>query len=143
MLPFFKKTAVVNKNITPRQVHGQAKKPAIPGLEGVPSQSCRRHRRDGYVRRADNLISSALRPADHGAWSTADFMVWRHSASDRRMESQIRPRKPAAGNKLPVISFVTGTGPMVRSSSEGFDQWGFAIDRRRRAPLGKMDMLRG
>src|SRR5271166_6777137 len=28
--------------------------------------------------------------------------------------SQIRSRKPAAGNKLPAISFVTGTGPMVR-----------------------------
>jgi hypothetical protein len=26
---------------------------------------------------------------------------------------------------------------MVRSSSEGFDQWAFAIDRRRRALLGK------
>src|SRR5580704_4690002 len=51
--------------------------------------------------------------------------------------SQIRSRKPAAGSKLPAISFVTGTGPMVRSSSEGFDQWAFAIDRRRRAPLGK------
>ena len=36
--------------------------------------------------------------------------------------SQIRSRKPAAGNKLPAISFVTGMEPMVRSSSEGFDQ---------------------
>jgi hypothetical protein len=25
---------------------------------------------------------------------------------------------------------------------EGFDQWAFAIYRRRRAPLGKMDMLK-
>src|ERR1700694_5849402 len=55
--------------------------------------------------------------------------------------SQIRSRKPAAGNKLPAISFVTGTGPMVRSSSEGFDQWAFAIDRRRRALLGKLRHL--
>jgi len=62
------------------------KRPAIPRLEDVPSQSCRRHRRDGSVRRTDNLISSALRLADHGAWSTADFMVWRHSASDRRLD---------------------------------------------------------
>ena len=68
------------------QVHGQAKRPAIPRLEDVPSQSCRRHRRDGYVRRTDNLISSALRLIDCGAWSTANFMVWRHSASDRRMD---------------------------------------------------------
>jgi hypothetical protein len=51
--------------------------------------------------------------------------------------SQIRSRKPAAGNRLPAISYVTGMGSMVRSSSEGFDQWAFAIDRRRGAPLGK------
>src|ERR1700733_14517485 len=55
--------------------------------------------------------------------------------------SQIRSRKPAAGNKLPAISFVTGTGPMARSSSEGFDQWAFAIDRRRHVPHGKTDLL--
>src|ERR1700720_3439867 len=43
------------------QVHGQAKRPTIPRLEDVPSQSCRRHRRDGSVRRTDDLIPSALR----------------------------------------------------------------------------------
>src|ERR1700682_5361916 len=32
-------------------------------------------------------------------------------------------------------------GPMARSSSDGFDQWVFAIDRRRRAPHGKTDLL--
>src|SRR3984893_2067220 len=48
--------------------------------------------------------------------------------------SQIRSRKPAAGSKLPAISFVTGSGPIVRSSSEGFVQWAFAIHRLRRAP---------
>jgi hypothetical protein len=37
--------------------------------------SARRHRRDGSVRRTDNLISSALRFVDCGAWSTADFMA--------------------------------------------------------------------
>jgi hypothetical protein len=62
------------------------RRPAIPRLEDVPSQSCRRHRRDGSVRRTDNLISSALRLVDCGAWSTAHFMVWRHGASDRRMD---------------------------------------------------------
>src|SRR6478735_8249526 len=36
-----------------------------------------------------------------------------------------------------------GTGPMVRSLSVDFDRWAFATDRRRRAPLGKMDMLKG
>jgi hypothetical protein len=46
----------------------------------------RRHRSDGSVRRADNLISPALRLVDCGAWSTADFMVWRYSASDRRLD---------------------------------------------------------
>src|SRR6201987_5718815 len=68
------------------QVHGQAKRPAVPRLEDVPSQSCRRHRRDGSVRRTDNLVSSALRLVDCGAWSTADFMVWRHRASNGRID---------------------------------------------------------
>jgi hypothetical protein len=30
---------------------------------------------------------------------------------------------------------------MARSSSEGFDQWVFAIDRRRHVPHGKTDLL--
>ena len=87
------------------QVHGQAKRPAIPRLEDVPSQSCRRHRRDGYVRRTDNLISSALRLVDCGAWSTADFMVWRHGASDRRLD-----RKSGRG------SMRVGTGTLLSHS---------------------------
>jgi hypothetical protein len=33
--------------------------------------------------------------------------------------------------------------PMARSSSEECDQSAFAIDRRRRAPHGKTDMLNG
>ena len=61
-------------------------KPAIPGLEGVPPQSCRRHRGDGSVRRTDDLISLALWLVNHGAWSTTGFMVWRYRASDRRMD---------------------------------------------------------
>ena len=38
------------------------------------------------VRRADGLISLALWLFNHGAWSTTGFMVWRYSASDRRMD---------------------------------------------------------
>ena len=45
--------------------------------------------------------------------------------------------------QAPAISFVTGTGPMVRSLSADFDRWAFATDPRRRVPLGKMDMLKG
>src|ERR1700726_4056032 len=68
------------------QVHGQAKKPAVPRLEDVPPQPRRRDRCDGYVRRADNLVSPALWIADHGAGPAAYSLVWRHSASNRRMD---------------------------------------------------------
>ena len=34
-------------------------------------------------------------------------------------------------------------GPMVSSSFEDFDQWAFATGRRRRAPHGKTDVLKG
>jgi hypothetical protein len=36
--------------------------------------------------------------------------------------SQIRSRKHVGGNRLPANSFVTGTAPMVRSSSAGSDR---------------------
>ena len=36
--------------------------------------------------RADDLVSFALRPADHGAWPAEDSMVWRYTASDRGMD---------------------------------------------------------
>src|SRR6185312_7472951 len=68
------------------EVYGQAERPAVPGLEDVPPQSCRQHRGDGSVRRTDDLISLALWLVNHGAWSTTGFMVWRYRASDRRMD---------------------------------------------------------
>ena len=43
----------------------------------------------------------------------------------------------------PIISFVTGTGPMVRSLSADFDQWAFVTGRHRRTPHGKTDMPNG
>src|SRR6202795_2598829 len=49
-----------------RQVHGQATRPAIPRLEDIPPQPRRWDRCDGYVRRADDLVSPALWIADHG-----------------------------------------------------------------------------
>src|SRR6201988_2460576 len=95
--------------------------PAIPRLEDVPSKSLRRHRGDGSVRRADNLVSPALWIADHGARPATYSVVWRHSASTRRMD-----RKSAHGSMRvgtgPAISFVTGTVPMVRSSSADSDR---------------------
>src|SRR4030081_602852 len=57
--------------------------------------------------------------------------------------SQIRSRKPAGGNRLPAISFVTGTGPMVRSLSADSDRWASATDQHRRVPRGKTHMPKG
>jgi len=34
-----------------------------------------RHRGDGSLRRADDFLSAAVWPVDHGAWSTTDFML--------------------------------------------------------------------
>src|SRR3984957_17745408 len=65
------------------QVHGQATRSAIPRLEDVPSQSCRRHRRNGSVRRADNLVSPALRLVDcRGRRQILWFGVTAHPTAD-------------------------------------------------------------
>ena len=66
------------------QVHGQATRPAVSRLEDIPSQSRGWDRCDGYVRRADNLVSPALWIADHGARPATYSVVRRHSASNRR-----------------------------------------------------------
>jgi len=75
------------------QVHGQTKRLTVPRVEDIPPQSCRRHRGNRFVRRADNLVSIALWPANHRARPTTDFIVWRHSASDSGMD-----RKPDHGS---------------------------------------------
>src|SRR6202041_425235 len=94
------------------QVHGQATRPAIPRLEDVPPQPRRRDRRDGYVRRADNLVSPALWIADHGPRPATYSVVWRHSASNRRMD-----RKSGHG------SVRVGTGSPLSHSRPGRGLW--------------------
>ncbi len=86
------------------------KRPAISRLADVPSQSCRRHRRDGSVRRADNLISFALRLVDCGAWPTADFVVWRHGASDLRMDRKSDHGSLRLGTSSPISDPRPGWG---------------------------------
>src|SRR3981081_2143027 len=68
------------------QVHGQATRSAVPRLEDIPPQSRGWDRCDGYVRCADHLVSPALWIADHGARPATYSVVWRHSASNRRMD---------------------------------------------------------
>src|SRR5260370_16238614 len=68
------------------QIYGQEARTTVARLEDFPSQSCGWDRCDRSVRRADNLISFALLLVDCGAWSKADFVVWRHIASNRRMD---------------------------------------------------------
>jgi hypothetical protein len=45
-----------------RKVHGEEEDAAVAGLEDLPSQSCRRHRIDGSVPGADDLVSAVGRP---------------------------------------------------------------------------------
>jgi hypothetical protein len=67
--------------------------PPSPGVEDVPPQSCRRHRRDRSVRRSRHLVPSALWFVDHRAWPTTGPMVRSNDASDRGMD-----HKPAHGS---------------------------------------------
>src|ERR1700687_2012635 len=48
----------------------------------------RRHRGDGSVRRPDNLVSFALRLADHGAWAAAGSVGFGYIAAERRIGGQ-------------------------------------------------------
>jgi hypothetical protein len=46
------------------EVYGAAQATALSGLANVSSQPCRRHRRDGPVRRSDDFVPAPLRLAD-------------------------------------------------------------------------------
>src|ERR1700675_4138758 len=84
------------------QIHGQAKTPAVPRLENLYPQSCRRHRGYGSVCRADNLVSPALWIADHGARPATYSVVWRHSASNRGMDRKSGHGRMRVGTGSPL-----------------------------------------
>jgi hypothetical protein len=65
----------------------KSKAAALPTVNDfIPPQPRGWDRCDGYVRRADNLVSPALWIADHGVRPATYSVVWRHSASERRMD---------------------------------------------------------
>src|SRR5260370_40162338 len=94
------------------QVYGQATRPAVPRMEDFPSQSCGWDCCDRSVRRADNLVSSALWTAYRAAPPTTDRMARRHSASDRRMDC-----------KSDYGSFRLGTGSPLSDPRSGWGLW--------------------
>src|SRR5262252_8102457 len=71
-----------------RQVYGAEEGPSLAGMEDVPSQPCGWHCRNGPLRRADNLVSTALWFADHRPRPAADPVVWGDRAPDGRMVRQ-------------------------------------------------------
>src|SRR6516162_3911412 len=71
-----------------RQVYGAEKGPYLAGMENVPSQPCGWHCRNGSLRRADNLVPTALWFADHRPRPAADPVVWGDRAPDGRMARQ-------------------------------------------------------
>ena len=59
---------------------------AVAGLEDLHSQSRQRHRSDRHVRRADDLVPTAIRASDLAACSPGAAVVGRNSPSERPMD---------------------------------------------------------
>src|SRR5258708_34937713 len=75
---------------------------SVHTVEDVPPQSCRRSRRDRSVRRADDLVPSALWFVDHGAWQTTGHIVRSNDASDRGMDRKPDNRSLRMGATSPL-----------------------------------------
>ena len=75
-----------------RQVYGAEEGTSLAGVEDVPSQPGGWHCRNGPLRRANNLVPTALWVVDHGPWPPADPVVWGHRASNGRMDRQSADR---------------------------------------------------
>src|ERR1700687_110853 len=84
------------------QIYGQKTRTTVARLEDVSAQSRGRDRCDGYVRRADNLVSPALWIADHGARPATYFVVWGHRASHRRMDRKSGHASMRVGTGSPL-----------------------------------------
>ncbi len=68
------------------QVHGAAEATAVPGLDDLSAQSCRRDRRDGSFRGADDFVPAFVWLAHLAPRSTRDLMAGGHRAPDRRVD---------------------------------------------------------
>ena len=92
--------------------------PPSQGWKTSPSQSCRRHRGDGSVRRTDDLISLALWLVNHGVWSTTGlwFGVTAHPTAEW-IANQIT--QACGWKRAPRYLIRDRTGPMAKSLFEG------------------------
>src|ERR1700686_4574640 len=55
-------------------------------------------------------VAKYIWPADHGAWPAADSMVWRHIASDRRMDCKSAHGSMRLGTGSPLSDPRSGRG---------------------------------
>src|SRR5438132_6401025 len=85
------------------QVHGTQETPTVAGLEHVFAQPCGRHRRDGPVRGADNLVPASVRSAHPAARPAPDSVARGDNTSDRGMDCPAADRglRMEAGSSLP------------------------------------------
>ena len=98
------------------QVHGAKARASVAGLEGLSSQSCRRHRRHGPVRGANGVVPALIRSVDHGSWPTTDPVAWRNGTSECGMARQSTHTCLRLGSRSQLIWFGTGM-PVTATSS--------------------------
>src|SRR6478672_6071913 len=79
------------------EVHGAAKPTSIARLENVPAKSCGRDRLDRSLRGSNDLVSAAIRIASCSTRPAANYVAWRHRASDRRMDRSAGQRSVRLG----------------------------------------------
>ena len=124
-----------------RQIHGEVQKTTVSRVEDVPAQPRRWDRGDGPVRRADPIISGALRLADHATESAADVVAGRDGHPTAGWIA--RQLTEACGwEQGPDISSVIETASMAKSSSGVFVRWAFAINRPRRGRPGRTGIVK-
>src|SRR6266705_732281 len=68
------------------QVHGAAEATAVPGLDELSAQPCRRDRRDGSFRGADDFVPASVWLADRAPRSAPDLMAGGYRAPNRRVD---------------------------------------------------------
>src|SRR5712692_11290984 len=101
------------------QVHGAAEATAVPGLDDLSAQPCRRDRRDGSFRGADDFVPASVWLAHLAPRSTPDFMAGGHRAPDRRVEPCRRAWRAAPSTRAAVVHEILQRGAHTLITEQG------------------------
>jgi hypothetical protein len=131
---------LIQKFVRPDSIVGAAA--TVAGLEDLSAQSCRRYCVDGFVRSPDDLVSAVVWISDPAAFPPPASVAGCDRTPECPLDCPSTDRSLRLATDATIYRSRSGIASMAMSSSSGFEQWVYGIDRFRRGRHGKTGMRR-